>query len=139
MTRGTRRRDWDQRIRPWMPVIYSAWLVSFPVQRLVVAYGPPAFGAWRNLVLSVPIALAAGVVLWRLLAMALVRCGAAPIVGPARLPLGPLAVPRYSRRWWLSRLRALVVVGAWSMALALVAAGLLALTLLAFQPDRIGV
>lgn len=139
LTRGTRRRDWDQRIRPWMPVIYCAWLVSFPVQQLVVAYGPPAFGAWRNLVVSVPIALAVGVVLWRLLAVVLVRCGAGAIIGPARLPLGPLAVPRYSRRWWLARLRALVVVGAWSMALALVAAGLLALILLAFQPDQIGV
>ncbi|HEY6870472.1 MAG TPA: acyltransferase family protein, partial [Novosphingobium sp.] len=76
LTRGTRRRDWDQRIRPWMPVVYCAWLVSFPVQQLVVIDGPPAFGAWRNLVLSVPIALAVGVVLWRLLVIVLVRAGA---------------------------------------------------------------
>ena len=36
-------------------------------------------------------------------------------------------------------MRDMVVIGAWSMALALAAAALLALTLLAFQPDRIGV
>lgn len=139
LTRGTRRHDWDLRIRPWMPAIYCAWLVSFPVQQLVVIYGPPGFGAWRNLVVSVPVAMAVGVVLWRLLAEALVRCGAGSIIGPARLPLGAMAVPRYSRRWWLARLRELAVIGAWSMALALLAAGLLALALLAFQPDRIGV
>lgn len=139
LTRGTRRRDWDLRIRPWMPVIYCAWLVSFPIQQLVVSLGPPAFGAWQNMVVSVPFALAAGVGLWRVVAMALVRCGAEPIIGPARLPLGPMAVPRYSRRWWLARMRDMVVIGAWSMALALAAAALLALTLLAFQPDRIGV
>lgn len=139
LTRGTRRRDWDQRIKPWMPVLYCSWLVSFPIQQLVVADGPPGFGAWRNLVISVPIALIVGVVLWRLLAVVLVRLGAEPIIGPARLPLGAMAVPRYSRRWWLARLRTLVMIGAWSIALALVAAGLLALTLLAFQPDKVGV
>jgi len=106
---------------------------------MVVIYGPPGIGAWRNLVLSVPIALAAGVVLWRLLAMVLVRFGAEPIIGPARLPLGPASVPRFSRRWWLARLRQLLVIGAWSMLLALIAAGLLALILLAFQPDKGGV